>query len=599
MDPQSLVVLEWPAVVAHLSSCAQTEYGRDLCREIEIYTDLQDVSRELELTRQARELSAATNGIPLAGIPDVRPWLRRAQQGGFLEPAALLDIVALLEASSKLGRFLANHSTSFPLLAGHGDRLCTLPSLAREIRRCVDPSGDLRDDASDDLARIRHRIAKLGSQIKQQVQALLHSLAPFLQEHLVTIRGDRYVLPVRAEHRSKVRGIVHDQSATGQTLYIEPIALLDLHNDLQQSHLEERDEIERILAFLTDQVAEHVGELGATALGLAEIDFVNARAALSDRWNGHAPSLEPGELTQLYQARHPLLIEAGASDRPLVPLDLVFTAPVVLLSGPNTGGKTVALKTLGLCTLLAQAGVHPPVGPSSIVGVYSDVFADIGDPQSLERHLSTFSGHVQTLGRILGTAGPRSLILLDELGAGTDPAEGAALATAIVEEMLARRCHLLATTHLGPLKLLGHRLAAVSNASMEFDPQTHNPTFRFLNGIPGRSNALIVARKLGLPDRVMARAAAILAGELGPEVASLEDLSRQRLELEIARQEVAAAKADAEALQRSYAERLADWQAERARLHREAKRELQDRLELAKIAVKEVIAELKGNKTGP
>lgn len=600
MDTASLELLGWPAILEHLAARASTAHGRDRCLAATLYVDARDVAHELEITNQARQLATMTNGIPLGGIADIRAALRRAEQGGTLDAAQLSDVAATLESASRLKHFLASHGESFPHMGRMAEPLSEQPHLVREIRRCIDPTGnEVKDQASAPLAEIRSRIGRLSAQVKQQVQAMVHTHAQYLQDALVTVRGDRYVLPVRAQHRNHVPGLVHDQSASGQTLFIEPMALVALNNDLQQARLDERDEIQRILETLSALVAACSWDLKATAEGLADIDFAAARAALSEAWNGHPPGLADGP-PQLFQARHPLLIEACRREgRAIVPIDLVFARPAVLLSGPNTGGKTVGLETLGLCVLMTQAGIHPPVGPSSMLTVYSRVFADIGDPQNLEESLSTFSGHMKTLIRILEDTGSRTLVLLDELGAGTDPQEGAAIARAVIEELLARGSHLLATTHLAELKLLAHELDSVANASMEFDPRTLAPTYRVLMGIPGQSNALATARRLGLAERLVERARTLLESGRDDAGRLMADLMRERQELETARHAAEQARQEADRRISEQDDRLAGWKAELTGLRREAKRDLEAELDQARDEIRKVIAELKGQRTGP
>ncbi len=603
MDADSLEILEWPAVLEALAGCAATAQGRDRCLDAAIFVDLRDVAGELEVTRQARDLLIATSGFPLGQIHDLRPALRRAAQGGCLDATQLGEIADTLEAAGRMRRFLMGLADSYPLLAEIAEPLSELGDVVREIRRCIDPgAAEVKDAASVELRAIRVRIATLSARIKQQVQSMLASYAEVLQDAIVTVRGERYVLPVKAQFKSKVPGLIHDQSASGQTLFIEPMALVALNNDLQQARLDERDEVQRILEALSAQVSERSVELKATADGLSDIDFVSARALLSERWNGHPPALEPDCPPQLFQARHPLLVEAALADpgkRSVIPIDLACRSSVILLSGPNTGGKTVALGTLGLCVLAAQAGIHPPVGPSSVMSVYERVFADIGDPQSLEQSLSTFSGHVRKLVTMLGRTGPGSLVLLDELGAGTDPAEGSALGRVVIEELLARRCHLIATTHLADLKLMAHELAGVTNASMEFDARTRTPTFRVLMGVPGYSNAIATARRYGFPEQLADRAEAWLAAGRDDSSRLLAELTRERHETQALRLAAERAREEAERERQEYERLRAGWKGELSRLKREADRELGAALNAARDEVRAIIAELKGNRTGP
>lgn len=588
-------------VVGHLAAQASTHHGRDRCLEVPILTHSKEVEEALALTQEARDLAGLSSGFPLGGMHDLRTALRRVEQGGSLDAKSLVEIADTLEGAKRLKGFLAGHAERFPKLAELEAPLAPQPDLVKELRRCLEPGGQVKDAASPPLGGIRSAIGSLQGKIKHQVQRLLSSNASYLQEALVTVRGDRYVLPVRAEFKSKVPGLVHDSSASGQTLFIEPMVLVDLNNQLQEARLEERDEIARILLVLSELVAEVVLEIRVTTLGIAEIDFVVARARLSERWNGYGPKVqELGEKGfRLYKARHPLLVEASLTqpDRGVVPIDLVTSKPALLITGPNTGGKTVTLKTLGLCTLLAQAGIHPPVGQGSRLTLFAHIFADIGDEQSLAQSLSTFSGHMRNLIRLLEQADARTLVLLDEVGAGTDPAEGAAIARALIEELLRRGTRLVATTHLGELKLLPYAIAEVENGSVEFDSETMRPTYRLLVGVPGHSNAIAIARRLGFPTRLAARAE-ILMAEGGDESARLvSDLSREKHDAASKALASDEARERAEALEAEYRAKLAGWGDERKLLKEEARREVAAALEEAHDEIREAIRELKIERT--
>ncbi|MBM3269285.1 MAG: endonuclease MutS2 [Candidatus Sericytochromatia bacterium] len=600
MDPESLQRLEWPAVVGHLVACALTRHGADRCRDVEILTDPRDVAEALALTQEARYLATMTQGIPLGGCHDLREALRRAEQGGVLDPQALLAIADTLGVAKRVRDFLDSHAEAFPRLAELAFPLSPLPELARELHRCLDSTGQVRDDASADLARIRQQIARLQAGIRAEVQRMLSRLAEYLQESLVTVRGDRYVLPVRAEFKTKVPGLVHDQSASGQTLFIEPMALVNLNNDILKARLDERDEVARILEELTDLVAGNLWELRATDEGLAEVDFASARGRLADRWDGHAPRVESAGPIRFYKARHPLLVEARLADpqRAVVPVDLVLESPALVVTGPNTGGKTVTLKTLGLCALLAQAGIHPPVGQGSATVVFGDVFADIGDEQDLAASLSTFSGHMRNLVALLARANARSLVLLDEVGAGTDPAEGAAIARTVIEALIARGARLVATTHLADLKLLPYQVPGTRNASVEFDPATTMPTYRLLIGVPGHSNAIAIARRLGFPGDLADRAREYLEAGADEATRLVNDLSRERQEAATLRQEAERTVEAARALEEEYRGKVAKWNEERKRLRAAADAEFRQAVAAAQFEVRQIIAELKGQRSG-
>ncbi|MDF2689991.1 MAG: recombination and strand exchange inhibitor protein, partial [Microvirga sp.] len=438
MDSKTLGVLEWPKVIERLVAEAATMVGKDRCQAIDFHTDLEGVSHALRLTTEADELIRITGGFPLGGIRDIRQALRRVEQSADLDGPDLLAIADTMDAARRIKTFMAEHAEAVPAFA--------------------------------ELA-VRQRIRQTQSGIRERLQRMLNSHAQHLQESLITVRGDRFVLPVRSDAKSQVPGLVHDQSASGSTLYIEPMAVVELNNSLSKARLDERDEIARILERLTQLVLADLEEIHWTLEALAEIDFTVAKARLSRKLDARAPRLSRDGFTRLYSARHPLLAaQESEGGHKVVAIDIEVGGqiPILLITGPNTGGKTVTLKTLGLVTLMTQAGLHAPVAEGSVVGLVRSIYADIGDEQSLAQSLSTFSGHMTNIIRILERADRKSLVLLDEIGAGTDPQEGAVLARAIIEAFLRRGTRLVATTHYGELKLMAYETPGVRNASVEF-----------------------------------------------------------------------------------------------------------------------------------
>ncbi|MNX67629.1 Endonuclease MutS2 [compost metagenome] len=603
MDEKTLKMLEWPRVVELLAERATTEAGKDRCKAIEIHTDLDAVSHALRLTTEAKDLLRETQTFPMGGFQDLRGAIRRLDQGADLDGHELTAIAHTLLAARRLKSFLSDHDEEFPALAELAVPIVPLPKLTDEILRCFDPSGEVADHASPELGVIRRKLHEAQGEIRTRLQRMLRSHAGALQETIITMRGERFVLPVRADAKGQVPGIVHDQSSTGMTLFIEPMAVVDLNNQVAKAHLDERDEIARILARLTQLVSANSEEIRWTLEAVAEIDFTYAKARLSMALDGHHPRLDRDGATVLYGARHPLLVARGLAPETkpakVVPIDVSVGErhQVVVITGPNTGGKTVTLKTLGLVTLMTQAGMHPPVAPGSQVAVFRKVFADIGDEQSLQQNLSTFSGHMRNIIRITTYADHRTLVLLDELGAGTDPQEGAALARALIDVFIERGSRLVATTHYGELKLLAYERSGIINASVEFDVKSLSPTYRLLMGVPGQSNAITIASALGLPPVVAASAKEYLRRGKDDAAEVISRLEAEQHAAAVARADADRKLAEAERMRAEYEAKLANWAQERKDLREKARETLNQELEGARSEIAAVTRELQGVRT--
>lgn len=565
LDAHARRVLEFDKVVALLAARALTAPGRELAEALRPAATPQEARARLADTGEARRLLDREGEPPFEGVGDLRPVLGRAARGAAAEPAELLGLGRTLAAGRRLRRFLEGRAEAFPRLAVLAGGIGDFPGLLAEIRRCITPEGDVADDASPELAALRRRSRDLQARLRERLEAMVRSqaLRPYLQEPLVTLREDRFVLPVRQEHRAQVPGIVHDQSASGATLFIEPVAVVELNNDLRRVSLEMRREEERALLGLSRRVAREGEALAATGAVLARLDLVLACGRLGRDMGATAPELGEDGVIDLPGARHPLLGERA------VPVDVRLGRDFVTLviTGPNTGGKTVTLKTLGLLVLMAQSGLHVPAAPGSRVAFFGQVFADIGDEQSIEQSLSTFSSHMRNLVRIAAAAGPGTLVLLDELGAGTDPAEGAALGMALLEHLQAAGARTAATTHLSELKTFAYAREGMQNASVEFDVETLAPTYRLAIGLPGRSNAFEIAARLGLAPEIVRRARAFAGREHERVDALLAAVERERRALAAEREAAARLRAEAERL-RGEAER----RAERLEREREALR---------------------------
>src|SRR5881628_3028490 len=504
---------EWNAVRALLAHEAQTEMGRELVATAEPLTDPRTVHTELRLTRQARLARATSGPLPLDSFPDVRPVLDRCRTvGSVLDGTELAGLVPALLATPRLAAY---GKSIGPVAADVAAIIGSLPrfhELADRLGRSLDADGAVTDDASPRIRHLRREIRERRRRVTAELERAFQNpdAERIFADRYVTIRHGRYVLPVRAEARGRVRGIVHDRSQSAQTLFVEPETVVEANNDLVQTMREEEQETARILAELTDAVRERIDDLERMVASVGRLDWIFTRGEAADRMEAIEPEIDRGRTLSLKSARHPLLLAQGWKDpeRPVVPVDIELSAerPLLLITGPNAGGKTIALKTAALLTLMAQTGCHIPAAEGSRLPIVTDLFAIVGDDQSVAENLSTFSAFVKQIREVLDRAGERSLVLLDELGAGTDPDEGAALAQAILEELAERGALVIATTHLEPLKAFASTHPRARNASVEFDTATLAPTFRLRYDQPGQSYALTIAARLGLGPELIARA---------------------------------------------------------------------------------------------
>lgn len=515
MDEKSLNTLEYSKVLERLAGYADFSASAELIRAMRPTSDLQEALDRLALTSEARRLLSVKAEVSVGGARDVRPLTDRAARSGMLLPAELLEIKYTLVAARDLFRVFEHKSSEYPHLAAIAQELIPPPGLIEAITRAISDRGEVLDSASVRLAHIRAEIKVAHERLLDRLTRILNDPknAPHLQENIITQRNGRYVIPLRAESRSRMRAIIHDQSSSGATLFVEPLAVVELNNAWHELQLAERDEERRILTELTEQVGAVHPQIRAVVEALAQIDLALACAKYAEDTRSAEPVLvpfrktgrekHPGSTILLYQARHPLLDPAT-----VVPIDVTLDERtfVLVITGPNTGGKTVTLKTVGLLTLMAQSGLHIPAQSGSTLSLFSDIYADIGDEQSIEQSLSTFSGHITNIVRILRRMNSSSLVLLDELGAGTDPQEGSALARAILAHLVEKRVTSLVATHYPELKAFAHATEGVVNASMEFDLKTLKPTFHLNIGLPGRSNALAIASRLGLNKEIIQKA---------------------------------------------------------------------------------------------
>lgn len=502
--------IEWDTALDVLSQEARTVMGRERAQAAEPLTDPEGVRSALATTSEARQALAVAGPPPFDVIPDIRPILERAgTPGSVLDGVELVQIAPVLEASPRLAAYGRGVHERAPALGLLTEALPRAPELRDALRRALDDEGSVTDQASPRIGQLRRAIRDRRRRIVSELERLLQA-SDAVADRFVTVRHGRYVIPVRADARARVRGIVHDRSQSGQTIFVEPDAVIEANNELVEIGRAEEQEIRRILAELTDRVRERIHDLGALVDAIGELDWIFCRAHVAERMRATLPLIDSDGTVSLRGARHPLLLAQSWKDasRPVVPVDLELSRqrPLLLVTGPNAGGKTVALKTLALCALLAQVGCHVPAAEGSQLPVFDGVFAIVGDDQSVATHLSTFSAFVTQVREILDAVDERCLVLLDELGAGTDPDEGAALAQAILEMLEARGALVMATTHLEPLKAFASTHPGARNASVEFDSATLAPTFRLLYDRPGQSYALSIAARFGLAPELVARA---------------------------------------------------------------------------------------------
>lgn len=588
MNEKSLRVLEWPKVREQVAAKASFSLSREMVEELAPSTQLKEVVHQLTLTSEAVRLLWKHGEAPFGGASDIRTVINKARLGGILEPDQLLPVGDVLYCTAQLQKYLAEEEGP---LAELGTSLIALAELRREIERCIDHDGYVKDSASPELARIRNKMRTLANRIRERLDSLIHAadVQKILQDPIVTIRNGRYVVPVKSEYRSKFSGIVHDQSGSGATLFMEPAFAVEMNNDLSVAEQEEQVEVDRILKRLSGLVAEEAEVILANLQIITTLDSVFARARYSREISGVEPQMNDQGLIRIRQARHPLL------KGEVVPIDVWLGEDfhVLVITGPNTGGKTVTLKTVGLFSVMAQAGLHIPASPGSQLAVFQGIYADIGDEQSIEQSLSTFSSHMTTIVGILEELGENSLVLLDELGAGTDPTEGAALATAILEYLRSRHINTIATTHYSDLKSYAYTHEGVENASVEFDLKTLRPTYRLSIGIPGKSNAFAISRRLGLQEYIVSKAQSLLSSGhvqvediIGEMEANRRQAEQDRLSGEGFRKEYQELKAKYETL-------LADLEGQKTAILDEARVEAQEMLDKTQNELNQILGEVR------
>lgn len=570
MNKKTLAKLEYNKIIELLTDHASSFSGKELCRRLKPMTSLTDIQVAQEETGAAFTRIVKKGRPSFSGCNPVNDSLRRLEIGGSLGSGELLRICKLLETAGRAKAYGRhdNANDTEDCLDSYFSQLNPVSILTTEIRRCIIEEDEISDEASPALKHIRRQMGQINDKVHSTLSSMVNgSLRTYLQDPIITMRGDRYCIPVKAEYRSQVSGMIHDQSSTGSTLFIEPMAVVKLNNDLKELYGKEQEEIQVILARLSSDAADYMEEIRTDYKVMTELDFIFARGSLALSMNASRPVFNNERRILIREGRHPLI-----DRKKVVPITISLgdTFDLLIVTGPNTGGKTVSLKTVGLFTLMGQAGLHIPALDCSELGIFEDVYADIGDEQSIEQSLSTFSSHMTNIVSFLKKIKDDSLVLFDELGAGTDPTEGAALAIAILSHLHAQGIRTMATTHYSELKIFALETPGVENASCEFDVATLRPTYRLLIGIPGKSNAFAISKKLGLPDYIIEDARAHLSSEAESFEDVLTDLEANRRLIEKEKEEIASYKRELERLKNETASRQKKLDDQRDRIIREA-----------------------------
>ena len=582
MNPKALKTLEYNKIIDKLTEFAGSALAKEMCRNLQPSTDLYEIQALQKETSDALSRIYQKGAVSFRGVRDIRGSIKRLEIGAIIGINELLSICSLLDVCSKVKAYSRNdRDPDFEdSLEAMFQALQPLTPVSSEIRRCIASEEELNDDASPALFKIRRSMRQINDKVHAQLQTMVNGSArTYLQDAVVTMRNGRYCIPVKAEHRGHIPGMIHDQSSTGSTLFVEPMAVIKLNNDLRELELKEEKEIEMILATLSARCGEETEALRDDLDLLTKLDFIFARAQLSRSMNGTQPDFNEEGRILIKKGRHPLL-----DKKKVVPIDIQLGKDfeLLIITGPNTGGKTVSLKTVGLFTLMGQAGLHIPAFDHSELSVFHEVFADIGDEQSIEQSLSTFSAHMTNTVSILKEADDRSLVLFDELGAGTDPTEGAALAIAILSNLHRRGSRVMATTHYSELKVFALSTPGVENGCCEFDVETLRPTYRLLIGVPGKSNAFAISQKLGLSQDIIEEAKTHLTKQDEDFEDLLADLEQKRVTIEQERDQINSYKEEIRELKQRLESKQEKLDLSRDKILREANEQARNILQEAK-----------------
>jgi DNA mismatch repair protein MutS2 len=592
IKPKTIQTLELDKIIDRLADFTHFSASETLVQALEPATSLDEAVHRQQETTEARILLDEKPTLTIGGAHDVRAAARNAQRGITLQTQQFLDIRSTLQSAAMLRKTINAVAERFPMLAFIVGGMHEGREIVSEITHTINDQGEVLDSASPKLAQLRSSLKVAHDRLRTKLQSIINSgqYSPYLQEALITMRGGRYVVPIKAEAKGRIKGIVHDQSASGQTLFIEPLATVEINNEIRSMELAEEEEVQRILRELSDLVGQSADEIVWTVDNIAHLDAAFARARYAAELRAVAPALVgfderrvPGSVIRMVRARHPLLNQDTA-----VPIDVEMDPEtfVLIITGPNTGGKTVSLKTVGLLVLMAQCGLHVPAADATLT-VFEKVFADIGDEQSIEQSLSTFSGHLTHIIKILAEADDRSLVIIDELGSGTDPAEGAAIARAILTDFVQRGITTFVATHYPELKLYAHGTQGVRNASVEFNLNTLSPTYRLIIGLPGRSNAIAIATRLGLPQHIINEAQSYVGQDDLKTDALLDEIHTTRETIRQTEERLTEAERDALRLRSVLQQRLAGIEKERSQIIEQARVEAESELAI----LREEIAE--------
>jgi DNA mismatch repair protein MutS2 len=595
MNSKVLGTLEYEQVKKAITPYLNTAAGERELAALQPTSSAQDMQNWLAETADAARVLRLAAGIAIPRLADIKPHIQRLKIDASLSGTELAELGRVLSTTAQIRQFfedlVAEKEEKLDALRPHYSRLVALPELTRRVNAAVDEDGRLTDEASPELHRIRQAITGTENGIREKMREYTRGkTAQYLSDAIVTIRNERYVIPVKAEYRSKFGGVVHDQSQTGQTLYIEPAAVVDMNNRLRENYLKERHEEERVLAELSELIRPEADDVLTNGEILGHLDFVNAKARYAASIQAVEPEYSSENHVRLLQARHPLLDQTKAVANDII-IGEDYTA--IIVTGPNTGGKTITLKTLGLLQLMAQSGLFIPVAEYSTVGLFTEIFADIGDEQSIEQSLSTFSSHMVNIIDILKKIDKDSLVLFDELGAGTDPQEGAALAMSILDAVGAKGSYTVATTHYPELKVYGYNRVDTINASMEFDVETLRPTYRLLLGIPGRSNALEISKRLGLPQDIIDAASSLTAADSQELNDMIADLVARRNDVLDQQVQLAAQVVENRKVKLDYEQKMSALETERAKTIEDAKKEANHIVADSRKRADKIIADLK------
>lgn len=596
MNDKILNTLEFNKILNHLEEFAASELGVEKVKKLKPATSYEEVILLQKETDEAAHVLRLKGHAPLSGIYNINMHIKRAQIGGTLNPSEFVQVASTIHAGRSIKRFIEelmeDNGLEIPILAGKVDEIAVMTPLEHDIKNAIDEGGEVLDSASPELRSIRQQKRRNETRIKEKLESLIRgkNAQKMLSDAIITIRNERYVIPVKQEYRSHYRGIVHDQSSSGQTLFIEPQAVVDLNNDLRELHVKENREIERILIDLSVKVAESADDLLILVKILESLDFIFAKARFGKAMKATRPRINDEGRIELFKARHPLIPpeDVVAND-----IALGTEYSTIVITGPNTGGKTITLKTVGLLTLMGQAGLHIPASEGSELTVFQEVFADIGDEQSIEQSLSTFSSHMVNIVDILKHVNHESLVLFDELGAGTDPQEGTALAISILDDVYSRGARVIATTHYPELKAYAYNREGVINASVEFNVETLRPTYRLLIGVPGRSNAFEISKRLGLSEDVITRAKSLIDTESNDVENMIASLEKSRREAEKDYEDAHFYLKNAEQLHQELQKQMVEFHERKRDMYEEAEQKAAEIVEKAKAESEEVISSLR------